>query len=90
MLMNFETSVSPHIRVRDDAQRIMWWVVFALLFPVAAATWFFGFKALVLVVFTTIVALLDYHTGRVIYDVRDDLPHSQLSPEPTPSPSSVP
>ena len=39
---------------------------------------------------STIVALLDYHTGRVIYDVRDDLPHSQLSPEPTPSPSSVP
>jgi electron transport complex protein RnfD len=58
MLMNFETSVSPHIRAYDDAQRIMWWVVFSLLFPVAAATYFFGFKALLLVVFTMVVAVL--------------------------------
>ena len=57
MLMNFETSVSPHIRARDDAQRIMWWVVFSLLFPIVAATWFFGFKALLLVVFTTVAAV---------------------------------
>jgi hypothetical protein len=39
---------------------------------------------------TTIVAMLDYATGRILYDVRNDLPHSQLSPEPTPSPSSTP
>ena len=58
MPMNFETSVSPHIRAYDDAQRIMWWVVFSLLFPVAAATYFFGFKALLLVVFTMVVAVL--------------------------------
>jgi len=44
----------------------------------------------------TIVALLDYDTGRVIYDVRDDLLPSELTPEPTsspqpePSPSSLP
>jgi hypothetical protein len=44
----------------------------------------------------TIVALLDYATGRVLYDVRNDLPPSQLSPEPSssplpePSPSSTP
>ena len=58
MPMNFETSVSPHIRAIDDAQSIMWWVVFSLLFPVAAATWFFGLKALVLILFTTLVAVL--------------------------------
>ena len=34
----------------------------------------------------TIVALLDYDTGRVIYDVRDDLLPSELTPEPTSSP----
>lgn len=56
--MNLETSVSPHIRAVDDAQSIMWWVVFSLLFPVAAATYFFGLKALVLILFTTLVAVL--------------------------------
>jgi hypothetical protein len=41
-------------------------------------------------------ALLDYDTGRVIYDVRDDLLPSELAPEPTssplpePSPSATP
>jgi Na+-translocating ferredoxin:NAD+ oxidoreductase subunit D len=58
MQMTFETSVSPHIRARDDAQRIMWWVVGSLLFPVAAATYFFGLRALILILFTTLVALL--------------------------------
>lgn len=44
-----------------------------------------------------ILALLDYHTGRVLYDVRDDLLPNELapasaSPEPeaSPSPSSTP
>ena len=38
----------------------------------------------------TIVALLDYDTGRVLYDVRDDLLPSQLAPEPTSSPLPEP
>ena len=44
----------------------------------------------------TVVALLDYDTGRLLYDVRDDLLPSELTPEPTssplpePSPSSTP
>ena len=44
----------------------------------------------------TIVALLDYDTGRVLYNVRNDLLPSELapppaaSPEPEPSPSGVP
>ena len=37
-----------------------------------------------------LVALLDYDTGRVLYDVRDDLPPSQLTPEPTSSPLPEP
>lgn len=31
-----------------------------------------------------VVALLDYASGRLLYDVRDDLPDPGLSPEPTP------
>jgi hypothetical protein len=44
----------------------------------------------------TIVALLDYDTGRILYDVRDDLLPSEIaplpasSPEPGPSPSGTP
>ena len=32
-----------------------------------------------------IVAILDYETGRLLYDVRDDLPEPGLSPEAAPS-----
>ena len=35
----------------------------------------------------TIVALLDYATGAVLYDVRDDLRPADLVPEPTATPS---
>jgi hypothetical protein len=38
----------------------------------------------------TIVALLDYETGRVLYDVRDDLLPSELAPSPTASPAPDP
>lgn len=40
----------------------------------------------------TIVALLDYDTGRVLYDIRDDLTPGELSPAPaaTPTPSPAP
>jgi hypothetical protein len=40
----------------------------------------------------TIVALLDYTTGRMLYDIRDDLTPSELAPQPsdTPSPSPTP
>ncbi len=53
----FDIAVGPHIRARDDARSIMWWVAIALLFPVIAATYFFGFKALVLIIFTTLIAV---------------------------------
>jgi len=38
----------------------------------------------------TVVALLDYRTGRVLYDIRDDLRPAELSPSPVPSSSSLP
>jgi hypothetical protein len=38
----------------------------------------------------TIVAMLDYRTGRVLYDVRDDLLPSELSPEPSATPQPEP
>ena len=40
----------------------------------------------------TVVALLDYSSGRVLYDVRDDLTPAELSPQPgdTASPSPAP
>ena len=40
----------------------------------------------------TIVALLDYNSGRVLYDIRDDLTPAELSPPggETPSPSPAP
>jgi hypothetical protein len=40
----------------------------------------------------TIVALLDYRTGRVLYDIRDDLTSSELAPGPgaSASPGAAP
>ena len=40
----------------------------------------------------TIVALLDYNSGRLLYDVRDDLTPAELAPRPadTASPSPAP
>jgi hypothetical protein len=39
---------------------------------------------------TAVVALLDYETGRLLYDVRDDLPVTWLAPSPAPMPQSSP
>jgi hypothetical protein len=38
----------------------------------------------------TIVALLDYDTGRVLYDIRDDLTPAELAPRPSDSASPGP
>jgi len=55
---NFDISVGPHIRSPYGARNIMWMVAFALLFPSAAGVYFFGPKALVLIVFTSLVAVI--------------------------------
>ncbi len=57
-LENFDISVGPHIRAKEDARSIMNWVAFALLFPTAAGVYFFGLRALILVVFTTAAAVV--------------------------------
>lgn len=54
---NFDISIGPHIRDREDARGIMWWFAFALLFPSAAAVYFFGSTALILIVFTAVIAV---------------------------------
>ena len=39
---------------------------------------------------TAVVALLDYESGRLLYDVRDDLPVTWLAPSPAPMPQASP
>lgn len=58
MSIMFEVASSPHIRAKDDARSIMLWLIVALLFPSAAAVYFFGWQALILIVFTTLVAVI--------------------------------
>ncbi len=38
----------------------------------------------------TVVGMLDYRNGHLLYDIRDDLQPSQLVPEPSPSASASP
>lgn len=58
MPMSFEISTGPHIRAAQDSKQIMWWVVFALMFPAVASIYFFGFNALLLLLFTTVVCVV--------------------------------
>lgn len=58
MPLNLNISVSPHIRGKESTRSIMWWFVFAMLFPTAAGAYFFGAKALLLVVFTVLISIL--------------------------------
>lgn len=55
--MNLSTTASPHIRGKDCTGRIMLDVVIALLPAVAAGTYFFGFRAL-LVTLTSVLSAL--------------------------------
>ena len=49
---------SPHLHAQDSTARIMWSVVATLVPVVAAATWFFGVGALLIIGVTTFAALL--------------------------------
>jgi electron transport complex protein RnfD len=49
---------SPHLHAQDSTARIMWSVVVTLLPVVAAATWFFGVGALLIIATTTLGAML--------------------------------
>ena len=53
----FELAISPHVGSGQNTRRIMTDVVIALLPALAAATWFFGPGALLLVVLSTVAAV---------------------------------
>jgi len=57
-MTNYEISSPPHIRAPYAARNIMWLVAFTLLFPSAAGVYFFGLSGLILLVFTTLAAVL--------------------------------
>ncbi|MCG0275230.1 MAG: RnfABCDGE type electron transport complex subunit D [Thermosediminibacteraceae bacterium] len=54
----FLISSSPHIHSGESVQRIMFSVAGALLLPTIAGVYFFGYRALILVVTTTLAAVL--------------------------------
>lgn len=54
-------TASPHLKGRDSTPRIMWNVVGALVPLVAAATWFFGPSALLVVLASVLGAVLTEH-----------------------------
>jgi Na+-translocating ferredoxin:NAD+ oxidoreductase subunit D len=56
--MNFDISAGPHIRAPYNSKAVMWLVASALIFPVAAGVYFFGPNALVLIITTTLAAVL--------------------------------
>lgn len=54
----FELAVSPHVISNQTTRKIMFDVVIALLPALAAATWFFGPRALIIVLVSTAAAVL--------------------------------
>ena len=54
----FIVSVGPHIRAEQDLSNIMWWVAIALLFPSAAAVYYFGMPAFSLIVTMAAVSVI--------------------------------
>lgn len=68
MNANLLVGSSPHLRNHDSTQRIMMDVLIALLPAVAAGTWFFGWRALLVVLVTTAVCIAaEYATRRVLH-----------------------
>ena len=55
--MNLSVTASPHIRGKDRTERIMLDVVIALVPAVAAGTWFFGPRALMVTLVSIAAAL---------------------------------
>ena len=54
---------SPHAQSRESVSRVMWTVVLALLPAVIAALWFFGLKALIVIVLCTVGCLAFEYIG---------------------------
>ena len=57
-----ELDAAPHVRGPDSTQRIMWTVVATLMPLVVAAVWLFGLSALLVVLATTLGAVLTERT----------------------------
>lgn len=58
MLKNINVSVSPHIRTKDTTSSIMRDVCIALLFPLAAGVYTFGWRALAIILFSVASCVL--------------------------------
>jgi Na+-translocating ferredoxin:NAD+ oxidoreductase subunit D len=55
--VRLELTAAPHLKAPDSTARIMWTVVVTLVPIVAAATWFFGPSALLVIATTTLAAV---------------------------------
>jgi electron transport complex protein RnfD len=55
---NLVVTSSPHLHSGESVQKVMFTVVGALILPTAAGVYFFGLRALVLVITTTLFAVL--------------------------------
>jgi electron transport complex protein RnfD len=64
--MTLQVSSSPHIRDNSNTQRIMLDVLIALLPTLAASVYFFGVRALVVLLITVISAVLFEYLSRVV------------------------
>lgn len=60
--VRLELTASPHIKGPDSTPRIMWTVVVTLVPAIAAATWFFGPAALLVIVSATLGAVVTERT----------------------------
>ena len=71
MLKNINVSVSPHIRKKDTTSSIMLDVCIALLFPLAAGVYTFGWRALAVIlisVATCVVSEFGATEGLATFD----------------------
>ncbi|MCG2675957.1 RnfABCDGE type electron transport complex subunit D, partial [bacterium] len=58
MSQKLAVSVSPHIRIKGNISRMMWDVVIALVPATIAGVYFFGSKAIYIILVTTFSALI--------------------------------
>ncbi|MDX2208312.1 MAG: RnfABCDGE type electron transport complex subunit D [Gemmatimonadales bacterium] len=62
MTPSLMVTASPHLKDRDTTPRIMWHVVLSLLPVIVVSGWYFGISALLVLVATTLGALLTERT----------------------------
>ncbi|MFW6134514.1 MAG: RnfABCDGE type electron transport complex subunit D [Elusimicrobiota bacterium] len=57
-IKNLVLTPAPHLRGKMNAEKMMWFTVLALLFPVIGSIYFFGIKALILVASCVVSSIL--------------------------------